>query len=112
MAVLSSLYILPKRLFTLTEQIDEVQKKLDVYHIALNEISYLNDEKKKELLEVLFDDLQKHAVTLAKVTQGLNELMALDLLPMFVERTEALEQQLEEMKKFHGILSAKTQKLL
>ncbi|MFA6037263.1 MAG: hypothetical protein WC748_03950 [Legionellales bacterium] len=112
MAVLSSLYILPKRLFTITEQIDEVQRKLDVYHIAWNEISYLNDEKKRELLEVLLDDLQKHAATLVKLTKGLKELMALDLPPMFIERTEALAQQLEEIKKFHQILSAKTKDLL
>lgn len=112
MTVLSSLYILPKRLFTLTEQIDEVQRKLDVYHIALNEISSLKDDKKMELLTVLFSDLQKHTTTLAKLTQSLNELMTLDLPPMFVERTEAIMQQLEEMKRFHDSLSMKTKALL
>ena len=108
MTVFSSLYVLPKRLFILNQQIDNVCKELEVYQIALNEIYSLAADKRMDSIEVLQRDLKKHSFTLSAVEQALTEFMSLDLTPMFIERTEALYHRLNELQQFHQVLENQT----
>ncbi|HLF66766.1 MAG TPA: hypothetical protein VI522_04040 [Gammaproteobacteria bacterium] len=98
-------------LFKLTQQVDYLYKRLELYHLALDELYHLPSYEQSRSLQSLLRNLHKHSMMLAKLQQKIRELTESDCSLKAMDRIDSLRYQLEELWEIQRTLTARTKKI-
>ncbi len=102
---------LSSHLFKLTQQVDFLYKRLELYHAALDQLKELPSYEQAQPLQALSRNLHKHSMMLAKLQQKIRELTETDCTLKAMERIDSLRYQLEDLWQMQRMLSTQTKQM-